>query len=1154
MSLRFYVGGSGCGKSHQLYTDIIARSMREPQRNFLIIVPDQFTMQTQLELVKRHPRGGIMNIDVLSFGRLSHRIFEEVGGNDAPVLDDTGKSLVLRKVAGNLADKLPVLGGNLKKIGYIHEVKSAISEFMQYGISPSKLQELVVFSEKRGALHYKLKDLECLYAGFCEYIKEKYITTEEALDRLRNVLCKSEIIRDSVVVFDGFTGFTPVQNYVIQELMQLCSEVIVTLIIGRDVLPVEGISLEDNANSFDNEQQLFYLSHKTICDLSRLAKEAGVCRGKDIIFTDEPVRRYAHNESLAHLERELFRFPGKAFTKEQNTITLFEAANPKEEVYRTCAAIRRLVREEGCYYRDIAVVTGDMSAYAAYMEEACTRFAIPYYLDTTRGIVLSPFVEYIRSALQTVIQRFSYETVFHFIRSGLVDMTAEEADRLENYVLALGIRGKKRWTTLFSIRSREMDEDSAVEKLAALNASREKVVTLLAPLMEKHKTAGELVMALYQFIESNHVQEKLKQYEAMFEKAGDMARAKEYSQIYRLIMELLEQIYALLGDEEMSLEEFLDILDAGFGEIEVGTIPQNVDRVLIGDIERTRLKEVKALFFLGINDGSIPKGATKGGIISDIDREFLAASEIELAPTPRQQMYIQRLYLYMNMTKPTDRLYLSYANMSGAGRSMRPAYLIDTMQKLFPAMQKLTQAELMPIDRLELADVGMEYFARELRAYADGQLRENKSLFFTLYDTYAGREEYRDRLNRLLDAAFYTYEKSSLGRTIAKALYGQILENSVSRLEQYAACAYAHFLRYGLSLEERETFTFEDVDMGMIFHGVLEEFSGRLAERGLQWFDFPKETGEEIIAEAIETYAATYKDTLLFDSARNEYAMTRMKRILNRAVQTLQYQLKEGAFSPKKFEVSFSAIADLDSVSVTLSEDEKMKLRGRIDRIDTNESADSVYVKVIDYKSGNHTFDLAALYYGLQLQLVIYLNAAAELEKREHPDKRIVPAGILYYHVADPYVKIDGADYAAMPALTEEDINQRIRKELRMTGVVNSDHNIIRMFDQNFIDKSDIIPIGYKKDGSLLKSSEAYSGEELACMQAYVSDKVKALGREIMDGNIELNPYEMGDRQACTYCAYRSVCGFDSHIPGYEKRQLEDVSAEDIFMQMKKEQ
>ena len=281
MGLKFYIGASGSGKSYRLYEDIIAQAMENPHRNYLIVVPDQFTMQTQLDMVRRHPRSGIMNIDVLSFGRLSHRIFEEVGGNDKPVLDDTGKSLVLRKVAAGLEDDLSVMKRNIKKIGYIHEVKSALSEFMQYGLGTKEVEQLVEYSSKRGALSYKLKDLHLLYEGFLQYIREKYITTEETLDRLRHVLPKSRIVADSVIAFDGFTGFTPIQYNVIQELMLLANEVIVT---------VTADTREDCYKS-DGEQKLFHLSKKTICDLEKKAKEAGVARAEDVLLTESTVQR-----------------------------------------------------------------------------------------------------------------------------------------------------------------------------------------------------------------------------------------------------------------------------------------------------------------------------------------------------------------------------------------------------------------------------------------------------------------------------------------------------------------------------------------------------------------------------------------------------------------------------------------------------------------------------------------------------------------------------------------------------------------------------------------------------------------------------------------------------------------------------------------------
>ncbi len=1130
MSLRFYFGPSDGEKSKSLYEEIIIRSMKNPKQNFLVIVPDQFTMQTQKELVGMHERGGIMNIDVLSFGRLSHRILEEVGHKEVPVLDDTGKSLVLQKVASDLKEQLPTFGGLIHKQGYIHEIKSAISEFMQYGIGTEDVSKLISFAEKRGALVHKLKDLQTLYKGFMDYIQGNFVTAEETLDVLRRLLPKSKLLKGSVVVLDGFTGFTPIQNRLIQELMSLSGETIVTITLGE----------EEDPYKVGGEQRLFYLSQKTVGDLEKLAKEAGVERGKDVFVaskTDNP-------SALQYLEKNLFRYTYKPYEKKQEQLCLFEASMPKEEVHQTGLYIRKLIREEGLEYRDIAVIMGDLEGYASYVETEFAKLDIPCFIDRTRGIVLNPMIEFIKSGLTLYLKDFSYEAVFHYLRSGLADISAEDIDELENYCIQTGLRSYRSYSRLFTHKAAGMQEE---ESLAKLNALREQFMRQVEMLhMGKKETAKAYVSHLYDFLVENKVQEKLAAYEESFNKQGMLSKAKEYGQIYRLVMELLNQIYELLGEEEISLQEFYDILEAGFGEIEVGTIPQNVDRILVGDMERTRLKSVKVLFFLGVNDGNIPKNASKGGIISDMDREFLKESDIELAPTPRQQMYIQRFYLYLNMTKPSDRLYLSYAKMNREGKSIRPAYLIDTVKKLFPNLTVQRPQERSALMQMETPKEGLDYLAGKLREYVQGSLQDaNRTDFYTIYHAY-GTEDLKDTRDMLTKAAFYRYQNSALSKAVARALYGMHLENSVTRLETYAACAYRHFLQYGLNLREREEFGFERVDMGNVYHAVLEIFADKLKLSGYTWFDFPEEFGVSTIREALESYAATYGETVLYSSVRNEYAITRMSRILTRTVQALQKQLQKGVFSPSHYEVSFQFAENLDSIHLELSEKERMHLRGRIDRIDTAEDGEAVYVKVIDYKSGNKQFDLAALYYGLQLQLVVYMNAAMELEAKAHPDKQIIPAAMLYYHIEDPTVE-------SPVELSEEEINQQILEKLRMNGVVNSEPDIIEKLDRYVQDKSDVIPVEKKKDGTFSARSSVMSREQMQVISDYVNHKMQTIGREILDGNMALEPYEKGTEEACTYCTYKKVCGFDNSISGCQKRRLLDLPKEELFEKMKKE-
>lgn len=1116
MALQFYFGPSGSGKSKRLHQDVLHMAAKDPDCNFLFLVPDQFTMQTQTDLVKESPGGGIMNIDVLSFGRLTHRIFEETGYGRKPVLDDTGKSLVLRKVASSVKEELPVLSGNLNKIGYIHEIKSAISEFKQYGLSVERVGELAEFSKSRGTLYYKLKDLKTLYQAFDTYVAERFITTEDTLALLSRAVHESKIMKNSVVIFDGFTGFTPIQYRLIAELMELSRMVIVSVTLG------EG----ENPYRIMGEQELFYLSKKTVRDLQKWAQKRNVRQAEDVYLGKGGLPRFRESRELAHLEKQLFRYPLKPYEDSQKdsipAIQIREAMSPAGEVRGACILIKKLVLEQNYSYRDIAVVTGELETYGDFFEREAATYDIPVFIDRTRGILLNPFLEYIRSALRIVLQNFSYESVFHYLRSGLADFTMEETDLLENYILATGIKGRKKWGELFTRNATEQ-----------INELRARLYGQMTPLLQKQETASGYVKALYEFIVAGRIQEKLLTFEEQFRADGEEERAKEYAQIYRLVMELLNQIEGLLREEAMTLQEFADILDSGFAEIEVGTIPGGVDRVIVGDMERTRLNQVKVLLFLGVNDGNIPRNANKGGIISDIDREFLKDSDIELAPTPRQQMFTQRLYLYMNMTKPSERLYLSYARISSDGKTLRPSYLIDTVKALFPCAYQgnLMEGKESVTERIMGKKDALPYVAEELRERAQGRAGGmTDEDFFSLCRIYWEDSAFRSQMEKLLQAAYEHYEHKPLGAMIARMVYGTVLENSVSRLERYAACAYAHFLQYGLNLKEREVFQLENTDLGNIYHEVLEVFSHRLKEHGYTWLDFPKEEGEQLLWEALENCSMQYGETILYSSARYQYMIERMYRILKRTIWALKEQLKSGKFLPEAFEMSFSRVENLDAVNITLSEEEKMKLRGRIDRLDTCEDEDHIYVKVIDYKSGNKKFDLAAVYYGLQLQLIVYMNVAAEMMKKSHPDKEVVPAALLYYHVNDPMIKSE-------EELSPEQVNDQLLKELRMNGLVNDSEEVIGLLDGSFATKSSIIPVERKSDGSLSARSSVVNRQDYEVISNYVNQKIHQFGTEILQGNIEVNPCEQGNTESCTYCTFREICAFDGKIPGFEKRK-----------------
>lgn len=1105
MPLQFIIGNSGAGKSYTVFQNLIRDSIEHPDQLYYVIVPEQFTMQTQKTLVQMHPDGGILNIDVLSFDRLAFRVFEETGGDMRKILEETGKNMVLQKLVQKHQKDLVYLKKQMKKPGYLDEVKSLISEFMQYEVGKDELEKMKEDASDKTLLRMKLQDVSVLYQAFRDYLKDHYITSEEVLEILAKQLTFSEKLRDSVLLLDGFTGFTPVQVKVIRELLVVCRSVSVT--VTMDVR--EPFLYKEKAH------QLFYMSHKMIRTLSDLTKEI-----EDPIWV-KPGKNSRHTraEALSFLEQNLFRYNKNVYRKKTSEICLFSAANPVKEMEEIARKILRFVREKGYRFGEIAVITGNLEEYGSLARQAFDSAGIPYFIDEKHSILMNPFVEYIRAALEMAAQGFSYESVFRYLRCGMSDITREETDWLENYVVALGIRGFKRWEKTWVRIYRGMKEDSILE----INKIREKFVLETEELARgfsgKKKTVREYCQCLYGFIVRSRIQEKLKIQEEIFQQKGDRAMEKEYIQIYGIVMELLDKMAEILGEEMVSPEEFRQILETGMSQAKVALIPPGMDQVLVGDMERTRLKDIRVLFFAGVNEGNIPKNTESGGILTELDRDFFAEQGVELAPGPRELMNMQRFYLYLNLTKPSEHLCLSLSSSNAKGEAVSPAYLIHTIQRLFPelVMERAEEPEN-PVDILETPSTGIDYL---LKGFENEVMKEDP-LFQELYSWYQRSSEYHELVQKLTEAAFIKKPAGKISQSVAKALYGQVSANSATRLERFAACAFAHFLQYGLEVTERAEYEFRAMDMGNVIHLALEKFASEIRRKGLDWRALVEEERDSIVEECLNQVAADYGNTILKSSARNQYMIQRTARILKRTVWALQEQLRQGEFLPEGFEVSIGG--------------------GRIDRLDILKEDKKVYVKIIDYKSGNTSFDLVGLYYGLQLQLVVYMDGALEVEQRKYPDCEVEPAGIFYYNVKDPMIQENiQADM--------EKINPKLLKELKMNGLLAANSELIQKMDRSLTS----LPVMYNKDGSFRKGSSVATREQFRLLNDYVKNKISDIRSDILSGDAEISPYELGKRNACMYCAYQGVCGFDKKIPGYEYRRLKQFSDKEIWDSLERE-
>lgn len=1135
MSLQLILGSSGSGKSYTLYQEVIQKSMEYENGNYLIIVPEQFTMQTQKDLVSMHPHHGIRNIDILSFLRLAYRVFDEFGENERIILEDTGKSMILRKVVEQKKDHLTLFQSNLKKSGFIGELKSILSEMYQYSIRPEQLEKMIEVTQHKPMLQNKIKDLITVYTGFENFLKDKYITAEEILDVLAGMIEKSQIIKNSTICLDGFTGFTPSQYKLITELLKYAKKVIVTVTIDP----------RENTDKLDGEFKLFHLSKKTILKLKDIAGEENIPVSKDIYVGGEHIPyRFRESEPLCFLEHNLFRYPSESYNKGQEDIEIHIEKDAKSEVAFVIRQIHKLIREENYRYKDIAIVTGDIENYGRIIDKEFGIAGIAAFIDYKRDILNNPFVEFIRATLDVIQRDYSYESMFRYLRCGMIDMKKEDVDYIENYVIALGIRGSKRWREEWTRGYPSKSELDLIRINRIRNHINEELEEIREAFSPKESTVLEYSTGLYEFIVRQNIFNKLQQYGDSFKLDGDILRAKEFGQVYPIVMELLDKIVELLGDEIITLKEYEEILTSGFEEAKVGLIPPGIDQVVVGDIERTRLKDIKALFFIGVNDGIIPKVNSGGGIISDLERQLLADNNMELAPTKKQSAYTEQFYIYLNLTKPQNKLYITYSKVNGEGKSIRPSYLIHKVMKLYPKMIiKDENKNTLDLSHILGTRKGISYLSEGLRNYSGADVTDE---WKELYSWYYRKAENRKILNQLIDGAFYSNEESGLTKAVAHALYGNEMSNSVTRLERYAACAYAHFMNYGLELMERQEYHIGVPDLGNIFHKAIDLFSKKLKDSEYNWHTVTDEARENFVSQSVEEATLEYGNTILKSSKRNEYIINRVERITKRTVWALCEHVKKGVFEPDSFELQFSYMDNLESVNIPLSDNEWMKLRGRIDRLDTYEDDEHVYVKIIDYKSGNNSLDILSFYYGLQLQLVVYLGTALEITENKNPDKTVIPAGIFYYHIDDPIVEKN----------IEENIENSILNELKMNGLVNNDMSVAGLMDLTLINeegkarassKSSIIPVEINKDGFPTKRSNVASKDQFEIMKQYVRKKIAGLGKEIIDGTTKINPYKLKNRTACDYCQYRGICGFDTKLPGNSYRNLKQFEKQEVW-------
>ncbi len=1121
MSLQFILGGSGRGKTYYLQHLVSEEAKLFPDRQYIFIVPEQFTMQTQKELICMSKEKGILNIDVQSFLRLAFRVFSETGANNLPVLDDMGKTMILKKVLNNLEGKLEYFGKNIHKKGYVQEIKSFLSELLQYGADEETIEEMIQSSKKHTALSRKLSDLKVIYRGFTDYLHENYITSEEILTVLAKVTQESDILRGSVVCLDGFTGFTPTQYQFIEQLLCVAKKVYLSITMDK----------RESIVQIGEKHGLFHMSQQTLYRL----------------------RKIAQKNRIEALEQRIFRYPVLSFEKETEDISIHILKQPETEVAFAAEKIRALLLDGTCRYRDIAVITGDLGVYGTLAGEVFEQAGIPCFVDQKKSILDNPFVEMLDFVLDIFLSNFQPEKVLSYQKSLFTKAEEEQVELLDNFLRATGIRGYKKWTEVWDCSKVFYGVPKEVlEKVSLqIDTIRLEIVEQLGEFFEemgkgKH-TFSDYAKSLCEWMERQQYYMEIQKWVEYFQEKNELALAREYSQIYEIVLEVLDRLVELLGEEKMNLKEFKEILDTGFSEARIGLIPPRVDQVVIGDMNRSRLADVKYLFFLGMNDGNIPNTGGHGGVISDSERMFLTEQEFELAPTIRENVYTAQFYLYLSLTKPSKHLYLTYCETGNDGKQQNPAYIIDRIQKIFPALSCIVEEKRQDDSYFLGNNLGKDYLIQGLRNKDYSKMKWQEIFCF-----YQSEEKRRKVLDSLIEAAFYREEQTELSKEAVKALYHDILTGSTSQFERYAACAFSYFLRYGLHLKERAEHQVAFFDIGNIVHEALELYTKDLIREGKNWGEISEKEQKKRADRCIDIVAERYKNGLLYGTERDTYLITRLRRLLTRSVWAITKQMELGSFQTVDSEISFEILQGATGENVVQQmegENHLLRLIGRIDRIDRMDRENEIYLKIVDYKTGKETISLSDLYYGLQMQLMIYLKAGVA-ESSERTEKIVIPAGVLYYNIDDPMV--EGKAEA-------EVVERAILKGLKMDGILNEDDPVLPSLDSGFQTEngglaanmaSDILPFATNKDGMLKKTSKTVTTKDFAALMDYTERKLEEIQKEIMEGTITVNPYrkqDQADDTACRYCPYHSVCRFDTRIPGNSYRILEKLGDSEVL-------
>ncbi len=1071
--------------------ELLERMGASPARR-LLIVPEQFSHESERAMCAALGGGASMSCEVLSFTRLAGRLTDAAGGGAAPMLDAGGRMLLMYAALRRVSDALTTYRAPSRKPAFLTGLLATVDECRSYRVEPETL--MAAGEELGGRQGDKLKDLGLIYAAYRALEAGCAADPRSRLDRLAVQLEDTRWGEGMAFYVYGFTDFTPQEERVLSALMAQ-GELTVALV----------------CDTGDDPSGVFRPALRCAKRLARLAKANAVPVREETL--DRPLARHP---SLAFLEQNLFGPNPETPWAGECAVVRVSAATPRQEAEWCAAEIVRLLREEDYRCRDIAVCARRLDGYGELVESVFARYGVPVFLSAMEDILEKPVLALVTSALAAAGSDYPYEELFRYLKTGLTGITEEERDLLENYALTWDLKGsawtrQKPWDMHPEGYGREFSPaDTAF--VAWLDSLRRKVIAPLEKLRkDPDKTGKGRALALYQLLEDIGLPARLGRRADSLEERGERTAAAQYRQLWDILVGGLEQCALLLGDRLLELEEFSRLFSLVLSQYDVGAIPVSLDAVTVGDAPRMAHKEVKALFLLGADGGAIPDRAVSPGLFSDQDRDALSAMEVELAPRQEDKLRREMTIAYETCCRPTRRLYISYSTGSGEGQKT-PCFLWERMGTLFPDAPARDGGG--PLARLAAPDAALELAGRD-PAVAEALGR---------VPGLAGRVE------RIQSAA--GWRRGRLSRPAVDALFGAEAPMSASRLDLMNSCHFGYFLRFGLDAKPRQRAAFRASDYGTFVHDVLENTLRRAKEEGIALDNV--QAVERLSQAAAERYEREVLSGLEGEPARLRYLFQRMKGAALAVARSVCAELAVSDFTPAAFELGFGPGRDLPPVEV--EQGVRLRLTGLVDRVDQWEHNGKRYLRVVDYKTGRKSFDFADVEDGRGLQMLLYLFALSRAGGRLFGPGETIPAGVLYVPARTPLV--DGER-----GMSDGEIRRARDRLLRRQGLVLDDRPVLDAMERAQGGEYRFLPVGTGKGGG----DYLVTSEQMDALDGYITAALRAAAGELAAGNIDADPYWQGaDKTPCRWCDYKAACHFEEGC-GDRRRFRRGVKAAEFW-------